>query len=207
LARPAVGGQLEVVNGGAAVQGEVRDHAAPHQRAQEGSETDLDDVSTKHGDHAMAPGRLRDPMGHGAQVFRSQDVGKRIPERRETAVGAGRVSEEGGVDFVGALRDGDRLEPRHVHLAVVGHGCSGRGSEYSLSLSVTWPNEKLDCSATMTRTLSSESHIRASAFSAKMPPPLGMRGRTTIVFHLRPAAPTFSRLSTSTITGFRSGRK
>src|SRR2546422_6914489 len=42
-------------------------------------------------------------------------------------------------------------------------------------------------------TLFRSSHMRASAFSAKMPPPLGMRGRTTIAFHFRPAAPTRSR--------------
>src|SRR2546422_1835326 len=132
-----------------------------------------------------------------------------VPEGGEAgvAIGAGRVGEERRIDFVGALRDGDGSQPREVRLAIVGHGCPGRGSTYSLSLSCTVPNEKFDCNAIMTRVLSSESHMRASAFSAKMPPPLGMRGRTTIALHFRPAAPTRSRPSTSTITGLRSGRK
>src|SRR5690349_9507020 len=207
LARSAVRGELEVVNRGAAIQRQVCDHAASRELAQQGSKTDLDDVAAEHDDHAVVPGGARQVVRHVTQISCRQDVGQRLPERGEAPVGAGWVGEERSVDLVVALRDGDRLEPRQVRLAVVGHGCSGRGSEYSLSLSVTWPNEKLDCSAIMTRRLSSESHIRASAFSAKMPPPFGMRGRTTIVFHFRPAAPTRSRLSTSTITGLRSGRK
>src|SRR2546422_8034639 len=117
------------------------------------------------------------------------------------------MREDGRVDLVGALSDGDGLEAREVRLAVLGHGCPAEGSEYSLSFIVTWPNEKFDCSASITRRSSSDSHMRASAFSAKMPPPLGIFGRSTIAFHLRPATPTFSRPSTSTITGLRSARK
>src|SRR5207245_5139365 len=125
------------------------------------------------------------PRREVAQVSRGEDVGERVPEGGEArvAIGAGRVGEERRIDFVGALRDGDGSQPREVRLAIVGHGCPGRGSTYSLSLSCTVPNEKFDCNAIMTRVLSSESHMRASAFSAKMPPPLGMRGRTTIAFH------------------------
>ena len=49
--------------------------------------------------------------------------------------------------------------------------------------------------------------MRASAFSAKIPPPFGMRGRITIASHFRPATLTWSRFNTSTMTGLRSGRK
>src|SRR2546430_6076119 len=120
---------------------------------------------------------------------------------------AGRLTEQGRVDFVGALGDGDGLEAREIRLTVLGHGRPAGGSEYSLSFIVTWPNEKFDCRASMTRWSSSDSHMRASARSAKMPPPFGIRGRMTIAFHFRPATPTRSRPSTSTITGLRSGRK
>src|SRR5207249_262509 len=154
---------------------------------------------------ATAPARgLRELPDDGPEVFRGQDIGKGIQEGAEARIVAGgvRVGEERRVDFVGALRDGDRLQPGEVRLAVIGHWCSERGvSEYSLSLSVTWPNENFDCSASVMRRVSSESHIRASAFSAKMPPPLGMRGRTTIASHFLPATLTFSRFRTSTITG------
>src|SRR5205823_6870064 len=171
------------------------------------------DVPAEHGhDTAPARGARRRP-GDRAGVLCGEDVGERIPEGGEARIAAGGMREQGGVDFVGALRDGDRLQPGKVRLAVVGHGCSGREAALALiasiclSLSVTWPNENFDCSASMTRRLSSESHMRASAFSAKMPPPFGMRGRTTMASHFFPATPTRSRFSTSTITGLRSGRK
>jgi len=45
-----------------------------------------------------------------------------------------------------------------------------------LELSVTWPNENFDCSASMIRRLSSESHMRASAFSARCRPHSGSVG-------------------------------
>src|SRR2546430_3087908 len=157
--------------------------------------------------------RSRELPGEGAEVLCGEDVREGIPEGGEARIAAGRMRQQGGVDFVGALRDGDRLQPGKVRLAVVGHGCSGPEAGFclaesiSLSLRVTWPNENFDCSASMIRRLSSESHMRASAFSAKMPPPLGIRGRTTIASHFFPATPTRSRFSTSTITGLRSGRK
>src|SRR2546430_12592391 len=44
--------------------------------------------------------------------------------------------------FRSALRDGDGSQPREVRLAIVGHGCPGRGSTYSLSLSCTVPRSE-----------------------------------------------------------------
>src|SRR2546425_13297558 len=115
------------------------------------------------------------------------------------------MREDGRVDLVGALSDGDGLEAREVRLAVLGHGCPAEGSEYSLSFIVTWPKEKVDCSASITRRSSSDSHIRASARSAKMPPPFGMRGRMTIASHFFPATLTRPRFHTSTIPGLPRG--
>src|SRR2546429_649119 len=111
---------------------------------------------------AAAASGTRQLVGHVAQVPRGEDVGERAPEGGETLVAAGRMREEGRVDFVGALSDGDGLEAREVRLAILGHGCPAGGSEYSLSFIVTWPKENVDCSASITRRSSSESHIRAS---------------------------------------------
>src|SRR5438876_694726 len=187
--------------------------AAADELAEQGSQADLDDVPAEHRDDAVAARGLGELPGEGAEVLRGEDVREGIPEGGEARIAAGRMRQQGGVDFVGALRDGDRFQPGKVRLAVVGHGCSGPEAGFclaesiSLSLRVTWPNENFDCSASMIRRLSSESHMRASAFSAKIPPPLGIRGRTTIASHFFPATPTRSRFSTSTITGLRSGRK
>src|SRR2546430_10256938 len=159
----------------------------------------------EHDDPSVSGGP-RDLVRDVPQVFRGEDVGERAPERGEALVAAGRVPEQGRVDFVGTLRDGDGLETGEVRLTVLGHGRPAGGSEYSLSFIVTWPNEKFDCRASMTRWSSSDSHMRASARSAKMPPPFGIRGRITIAFHFCAATPTRSRFTTSTITGLRSGR-
>src|SRR5581483_3446999 len=189
------------------VQGQVGDDAAANERREQGPEADLDDVSPEHDDHAAAARRAGEVARHGAEVPLRQHVRQRAPERREAPVGAGRLGEQRRGDLVGPLRDRDGLQLAEVRLAVIGHGRSAAGSVYSLSLSVTWPNENVDWSASSTRGTASESHMRASAFSAKMPPPLGMRGRITTAFHLRPATLTRSRPRTSTITGLRSGRK
>src|SRR5439155_1459800 len=204
------GESLEVTVARGAERGAVRrgvlmgDHAAVDQLAVQRSQADLDDVPAEHG-HDTTPARgARHLPDDRAEVLCGEDVGERIPEGGEARIAAGGMREQRGVDFVGALRDGDRLHPGQVRLAVVGHGCSGRESAFSLgeaislSLSVTWPNENFDCSASMMCRLSSDSHIRASAFSAKMPPPFGMRGRTTIASHFFPATPTRSRFKTST---------
>src|SRR5205085_7487490 len=172
-----------------------------------GPGADFDHMAAQHHDHAAPTGGARHQPRDVARVLGRQHVRERVPESGEAPVAAGRVREQGRVDFVGALRDGNGLESGKVRFAVVGHGCSAGGAEYSLSFSVTWPNEKLDCNASMMRGCWSESHIRASALSAKMPPPLGMRGRTTIASHFLPATLTRSRFSTSTMTGLRSGRK
>src|SRR3989449_1658751 len=75
------------------------------------------------------------------------------------------------------------------------------------SFSVTWPNEKLDWIASTMRCGSSESQICVSDFSAKMPRPWGILGRTTSACHFFPATLTRSRPRTSMMTGLRSGRK
>src|SRR5207245_814694 len=149
-------------------------------------------------------GGQRGLVDHETQVAGGEDVGEGAAEGGEAAVRAGGMGEVGGFDSVGTLGDGDGLEAAEVRLAVVGHGCSGTAN--SLSFSVTWPNENLDCNASMMRRSSSESHIRASAFSSKMPRPLGIAGRMTMAFHFCPATPTRSRPTTVTMTGLRSGR-
>src|SRR5207249_1946223 len=155
----------------------------------------------RHHDAVFA-GRGGDAVHDEPQVPGGENVGERSPKRGEAAIRSRRVSEEGGVDFVGALRDRDGLETAQIRLTILGHGCSG--TEYSLSFKVIWPNEKLDCSASMTRRASSESHMRVSAFSAKMPRPLGIIGRTTIAFHFFPATPSRSWPTTCTSTGLQS---
>src|SRR5207237_9307119 len=139
----------------------------------------------EHGDDAATARGLRELPGEGAEVLRGEDVREGIPEGGEARIAAGRMRQQGGVDFVGALRDGDRFQPGKVRLAVVGHGCSGPeagvclAESISLSLRVTSPNEHFDCSASMIRRLSSESHMRPSAFTAQLRPPFGLRERTT----------------------------
>src|SRR6059036_757354 len=213
LTRASVCRKLEIVDGRASVERQVGDDTAADELAEQGSQADLDDVPAEHRDDAAAARGLRELPREGAEVLRGEDVREGIPEGGKARIAARRMRQQGGVDFVGALRDGDRFQTGKVRLAVVGHGCSGPEAGFclaesiSLSLRVTWPNENFDCSASMIRRLSSESHMRASAFSAKIPPPLGIRGRTTSASHFFPATPTRARFSTSTITGLRSGRK
>src|SRR5260370_18995674 len=100
------------------------------------------------------------------------------------------MREDGRVDLVGTLRDGNGLQPREVRFTVSGHRCSGGRTGSSFSFSVTWPNGKFDCRASRAPGSSPDNHIRASARSAKMPPPFGTFARTTIAFHFLPATPT-----------------
>src|SRR5262249_4387804 len=165
------------------------------------------DMAAQHGDDGAASRRGGDRLGDGAQVTRGQYVGQGVPEGAEAGIAAGRMREEGGVDFVAALGDGNGLQPAEVRLAVIGHGCSVGGTENSFSFRVTVPNEKFDCSARIRCCGSSDNQMWASACSAKMPRPLGMIGRITMALNFFPATPTFSRFSTTTITGLRSGRK
>src|SRR5438128_5789056 len=205
FARAPVGGELEVVDRRAAVHRHMRDDLPPQQLDEQRPQADLDHVTAEHRHDGAAAGGLRGLLDHETQFAGGEDIREGAPEGGEAPVRAGSVGEEGGIDFVGALSDRDGLESAEVRLAVIGHGCSG--TAYSLSFRVTWPNEKLDCNASMTRCSSSDSHIRASAFSAKMPRPLGIAGRTTMAFHLCPATLTRSWPTTVTMTGLRSGRK
>ena len=127
LARAAERGELEVVDRGTAVHREMRDHAAPHQLPQQRAEADLDDVTPEQHDDRSASRRARNLVGDVAQVLRGEDVGERAPKGGEALVAAGRVAEEGGVDFVGAPGDGDGLEARKIRLTVLGHGCPAGG--------------------------------------------------------------------------------
>ena len=123
------------MDGGAAVHRDVGHGLAPHQMNEERAQPDLDHVPAQHR-HDRAPSGRRDHLLHDvAQVLGREDRGEPIPERGERAVGAGGVGEEGGIDFVVALGDGDGLETGEVGFAVVRHGCSG--TESSLSFNVT----------------------------------------------------------------------
>src|SRR2546426_357703 len=178
---------------------------ARQQLDKERAEAALDDVPAQHRADGAPAHRRCDLLSDVARILDRQHVGQGVPESGEALVTAGSAGEEGGVDFVGARGDGDGLEAGKVRLGVVGHGRSGR--VYSLSFRVTWPNENLDCIPSMMRGSSTESQMRVSCFSPRMPPALGIFGRITIASHLRPATPTRSRPSTSTMTGFFSGRK
>jgi len=62
FARASVRGQLEVMDGGAAVERQMRDDAAPDELAEQGSQADLDDVPAEHRHDAAPPrglGQLR----------------------------------------------------------------------------------------------------------------------------------------------------
>src|SRR5207245_1425211 len=106
-------------------------------RAAAASSTDTSGAASCPRPLGYSAGGARQLVGHVAQVPRGEDVGERAPEGGETLVAAGRMREEGRVDFVGALSDGDGLEAREVRLAILGHGCPAGGSEYSLSFIVT----------------------------------------------------------------------
>src|SRR2546430_9245065 len=60
--------------------------------------------------------RSRELPGEGAEVLCGEDVREGIPEGGEARIAARRMRQQGGVDFVGALRDGDRLDRKSTRL-------------------------------------------------------------------------------------------
>ena len=104
-------------------------------------------MPTQHREDRTAAGRGRYLIDDVAKLLSGQDCGQRVDERIEGAIGGlGCVGEQRSIDFVVAFGYGDSFEAGEVGFAVIGHYCApvAPGTTYSLSFSVTWPNEKFD---------------------------------------------------------------
>ncbi|GMV10504.1 MAG: hypothetical protein AMXMBFR55_22380 [Gemmatimonadota bacterium] len=108
---------LVVVDGGRAVHPEVGDDAAAHEVDEDRGEPGLHHVAAEHDDDAPPRTRGRGDGGDdAAEVARHQDVGERVDEGAERAVGTGRARELARAHPVGAPRHGDGPDARQVGL-------------------------------------------------------------------------------------------
>ncbi len=99
--RSAAGhGDFEIVNQRRAVHGDAADEAAAHEVDQERAEADLDDVAAHAPENrGAASARFDDGSREGAQIFRGENVRKRIEKFGEGSALTVRLRELADADF------------------------------------------------------------------------------------------------------------
>src|SRR5437867_1701239 len=99
---------FEIVNEGGAIHGNPRNEAAFHQIDQDGAEADFDDVAADAPENRFAlPARGMDRAEEMAEIFSSENIGKRIEKFAERTVGCGWLCEVADADL--ALSRGERV--------------------------------------------------------------------------------------------------
>jgi len=86
FARAAVRGQLEVMDGGAAVHRDGRDGPPLHQGDQQRTEAHLDDVAAEHCDDRASSRRRHDLIDDEPQILRGENRRQRVEECGERPI-------------------------------------------------------------------------------------------------------------------------